>query len=179
MKHTEDGLTRLHIEIKEQSQANLHDFNTKLESRVNDLTRQITNERSERTRFQDQFCSQFEQKNRLTEEKLVFVEKESKQSQNDLVINIQALFKKQADRMSELYHEINKVTQTCQKSFETVDLKFSKQLSDNNELIADKLGKFSTDLEQVWSVFGKECEKIGNIIKEEIGARFQSDVYNN
>lgn len=150
-----------------------------MESRANELARLITNERTERIRFQEQSILQFDQKSRQMDERLALVDKDTKQVQNELVLNIQTLFKKQADRMSELYQEINKVAQTFQKSFDAVDLKLSKQQADNNEIILEKMGKLSADLEQIWSAFGKECEKIGNIIKEEISARFQSDVYLN
>lgn len=163
-------------DTREALRVTTQDLTSKLESRSAELMRQISTEHAERLRFQDHLGDQIDLKTKIMDEKLQYKADEIKESQDTIVATFQSHLRKMGEQVGGSLADISKANGALQKMMDVVVTECQKRIVQTEDSLTAKLNNFASELQQTRAILGKECEKIGDIIRDEIGARFTSDV---
>ena len=177
IKRNEEFFAKLSSDAKENLKIIAQDFYDKFESRNNELTRQLSQEHSERLRYQDFLVGQMDLKAKMNDEKLVYHREETKELNKKLESTLASILKQKDIQSETEFKSIQVGLQNAQKGLEHLHIEFNQRLGTSKEHFTNKILGFESNLNQVNSMINKECETIGDIIREEITARFSSDVY--
>lgn len=152
------------------------DILDKVESKSSDLMRQVQHEHSERMRYQDYLIGQIDLKSKIADEKLIYHKEELRESTNRLETSIQSAFKKRDDEWESKLRDLIKHQNKLQNTMEADAAEAAKRMGQIEDVTGHRFKTIETNMAQMSASMSKECENIGEIIKQEVNARFSSDV---
>ena len=176
IKRIDSEMSKLSNDVRESLRACASDLTAKLDSKSADLSQQVAQERQERTRAQEAICSQIDLKSKILEERLSYEKEETRErffnlenfAKTELKRTEEAIEKLHAN-MEDFFREMERSAEVfkgdCQRSFALIEEEFGA-----------KTNSIETDVDFLKKAINSEYGKISEIIKEEINARFSSDV---
>lgn len=170
-------MAKIAVDSKEMIKLLVNDLTQKSEARNAELMRQISTEHSERVRFQDYLLGQIDLKAKITEEKIIYEREETKDHfvkiENSLNLNLQ----RKEEKIDVLINENGKFHSQLRMALDSATSDFSKRINQVEELFASKTSQIEANMNRVQTFLSKECDNIGDIIRDEVNARFSSDVF--
>lgn len=155
---------------------NVHELASKLEARSSELTRQISHEHQERVRSQEAMWGQIDLRSKILEEKILYEKEELREKHLTLESYMKSEFKRKDDHFSQLSEDVEKFSMRCEKQIEFYKNEIHKSFLAFEEQVFNKTSILDSDIDLLKKAINGEYEKIGEVIKEEINARFSSDV---
>lgn len=177
LKKSEDVCNRTCIDVKEKVKLSLQEWTGQLETRTADILRQVSVEHAERVRAQEFYAGQLETKARILEEKVNYQAEETRRTCLAMEGQTTEDLRKKNDCWESSLLEVKKSYIGMQKWLENTFTELNKRSVGLEEQFGNKIGEFEGKLGHLRNELEKECENIGGIIKDEVGARFSSDVY--
>lgn len=179
-----DGLQKWEAEVSQKDMETreairrvAQDCLSKLEAVSRDLTTKVSTEASERTRLQESLQQQVDAKTKSLEERLALRIKEAQEHSDQMEAQLQSQFRRFTDSCTGAIQDVHKSAITFAKSTEAkLDDLGARAGSIEADLVA-RTSQIAGEIKSLRNISAKECAKVGEIIRDEITARFASDMW--
>jgi len=169
-------MAKISHELRESLKINLNDLSSKIETKASELLRQISQEHQERIRSQEAMFGQIDLRSKILEEKIMYEKEEMRERYIGLESYTKGEFKRKDDALHHLNDTIDKYFIRAEKQIEFYKTEIYKTHMSFEEQVFAKTNTLDADIDGLKKAISGEYEKIGEIIKDEINARFSSDV---
>jgi hypothetical protein len=165
------------LETREAIKRASHEWTAKLETESKELAAKINGETTERANFQESMLQQIEVRFKCLEDKLALRLKEVQEHSEAVEGQLQSQFRRFTDSCTSAIQDVHKSAISFVKVTETKLDDLTGKIGTNNAELFAKIGQITTEIKSLRSLSAKECAKIGEIIRDEITARFASDMW--
>ena len=163
-------------ELKVSLETFATDVNTKIEQKAQNLDARIKTEHDERIRSTEHIINQLEERMRLIDEKMRHEKESAKERYKTLENSIQWELSRKDEMIEALKHEMGNYWQRTMYKFEETQADISQFKSKVEEELNEAIDSIQVDLTDLKDKIIDNNEKIGEIVRSEIKARFESDV---
>ncbi len=172
-------MAKFNHDLRENIKLNLNELASKIETKSSELVRQIAQEHQERVRSQEAMFGQIDLRSKILEEKILYEKEEMREKYLTLEGFTKNEFKRKDESIHHLTEDMEKYFMRSEKQIEFYKNEIFKTHMAFEEQVFSKTSTIDSDIDGLKKAINGEYEKIGEIIKEEINARFSSDVYGN